>query len=149
MGFARLTFDNATQAVTIARDARGFIALDGGFETPALISIGTDKRARPSDRETDRRGWWGDAHALVRGHEIGSLLWLLRREPLTSQTVRRAKFAADDCFRWMVEDGIAKSATAEAEADEEIGAVKLSVTIIKPDGTTWSEIWKVHFDAVE
>lgn len=146
-GLALMRHDNATQLVDAVRDEHGFIALTSGLETPVLISLFTDRRARPSDDVPLRRGWWGDAHSRVDGDQIGSLLWLLERHPLTPATLRRAEVFARDALQWLKDDGLAKSiaVTIEAQAD---GLMAIEVQIAHPDGTVWSKIWDQHGNEV-
>lgn len=141
-GLVRLEFDNVTQRPTLARDERGFIATDGGFETAVFVSLFTDRRARPSDRVTDRRGWWGDRHARVANDQIGSLLWLLRSRPITPQSIRLAQVYAADALAWMRADGMAKTITVRTERRAK--DLLIYVSILRPDGTTWSAIWDIH-----
>lgn len=146
-GLARMTHDVATQLVDVATDAHGFIALDGGLQTPAFVSLFTDRRARPSDKAPVQRGWWGDAHARTAGDQIGSLLWILERVPFTAENMRRAQLFASECLAWMVRDGLAKSVKVVVEAkSEEVAWVR--VTIVRPDGTEWSQIWDQHGNEV-
>lgn len=58
--------------------------------TAMVVALGTDHRADPGEElpdpdSTDRRGWWGDmdADALWDGWNIGSKLWLMRRQKIT------------------------------------------------------------------
>lgn len=146
-GFVRFEFDNRTQRFRLARDEKGFIATDGGFETAVWISLFTDQRARPSDRVTDRRGWWGDAHARAANDQIGSRLWLLRRQPATPQNVRLAQVYATDALQWMRADGIAKQVSVTTEVRS--GVLWIRPVITRPDGSTWSAIWDIHGKKVQ
>lgn len=86
------------------------IASDEGLRTAALLSLFTDRRAEADDplpgEDGDRRGWWADEFATVEGDRIGSRLWLLDREPLRGDIVRRAKELADEAVAWFVEDKV-------------------------------------------
>lgn len=146
-GMVRFEFDNRTQRFRLARDERGFIATDGGFETSVWISLFTDRRARPSDRVTDRRGWWGDVLARAANDQIGSLLWLLRRLPATPQNVRLAQVYAADALAWMRADGIAKTISVTTELRG--GVIFIRPVITRPDGTQWSAIWDIHGKKVQ
>lgn len=68
------------------------------------MALGTDGLAAPSDilpdpDSTDRAGWWGnlDATEIWAGWDIGSMLWLLKRdkivgpESLQGATVQRVE----------------------------------------------------------
>lgn len=142
-----MTYDNDTQEVDLAEDANGCISLEGGFETSTLISMHTNRRARPSDEEPQVFGWWGDSLADVQGDQIGSLLWLLARTNLTTATLRKAKLFISDAFRWYVDDGIAESVEVVTER-EDPDMLKVQVRITRPNADPWEHIWRVHLNAV-
>jgi phage gp46-like protein len=61
--------------------------------TAIVVALGTDSLAAPSDilpdpDSTDRAGWWGnlDAGEIWDGWDIGSLLWLLKRDKIVDAT---------------------------------------------------------------
>lgn len=99
------------------------LGADEGLRTSGLISMLTDRRAESDDQvpggDADMRGWWGDEYAEVDGDRIGSRLWLLRRAKMTPDLEPRAEELARQAFEWMVEDNIAESVEAEAEASRE------------------------------
>ena len=53
------------------------------------------------------RGYWGD---LLEDHEqgIGSLIWTLKREPKSQETMHKLKGYLEDCLGWMITDGWAE-----------------------------------------
>lgn len=142
-----LVFDNDTQEVDLALDSRGFISLEGGFETSSLISMHTNKRALPSDEEAQPYGWWGDSFARVEGDQIGSHLWKLRRSNLTVETIRKSKLYLDAAFRWYVEDGIATSVEVETERQDP-ETIAARVRINRPKGEPWQHVWEIHVNAI-
>lgn len=152
---AKLEHDYSTGLVDAKVDAStGFIALADGLDAPVFLSLFSDRRARPSDRVEGqhRRGWWGDAHALAPGDRWGSHLWLLRRAPLTLETVRRAQDYAKTALEWLVVDGLASSVSVTATRDRDRSAIVLRVDVARPDGSQWSRIWDIHgrlVDAVQ
>lgn len=96
------------------------LAEDDGLETAVIISLFTDRRAAdddvlPDQASADRRGWWGDAYAEVSGDQIGSRLWLLRREKQTPQVLERARQYAAEALQWLVDDGVARAVDVTAE----------------------------------
>lgn len=123
------------------------LATDDGLQSAVIISLFTDKRVRSDELpfpETDRSGWWGDMVADLEGDEIGSKLWLLRREKQTSATLLRYEEYAKESLQWLIEDGIAETVGVTASFPE-MGRVDLVVTIQKPQGKlsfkysiTWS-----------
>ncbi|MBK3797866.1 phage tail protein [Azospirillum brasilense] len=101
-----------------------------------LMSLFTWARAQPGDvLPADRRmGWWGDTFPTVAGDRIGSRLWLLSREKLLPETLRRAREYAEEALAWLVTDGVAQR--VEVTADRR-GADGLTLTcrIWRRDGT--------------
>jgi len=88
---------------------------DASLETAVIISLFSDARAanddllpdgrKGNDYRADRKGWAGDAIAVVAGDALGSKLWLLSREKQTEETRRRAETMAKDSLLWLLEDG--------------------------------------------
>ncbi len=59
--------------------------------TAVIVALGTDRLAQRTDilpdlDSTDRRGWWGDldTELIWDGWPIGTRLWLIRRDKITS-----------------------------------------------------------------
>lgn len=89
--------------------------LDGDdLETAILISLFTDRLARSDDAidGDDRRGWWGDTGSE---YPIGSRLWLLRREKLTTKVALKAEDYANEALAWLVDDGVATAISTNAQ----------------------------------
>ncbi|EEP92456.1 hypothetical protein ykris0001_3920 [Yersinia kristensenii ATCC 33638] len=83
--------------------------LDGDdLHTAILLSLFTDRLARSDDDidGDDRRGWWGDSGATS---AIGSRLWLLRRQKLTTQVAIKAEDYAAEALAWLIEDAVVAS----------------------------------------
>lgn len=130
------------------------LATDDGLATAILVSLFTDRRARPDDRlpdrETDRRGWWGDAFPPAiagEGDRIGSRLWLLYREKSTDETLERAKDYVREALQWLVDDGIAASIEIEArwlEPRGPWGRLDMTIGVVRPDGTRerYQHLWE-------
>lgn len=96
------------------------LARDDGLESAVLVSLFTDRRAtpeqfRPGDQEADLRGWWGDFNPPSPNDKTGSLLWLLRREKQTGETLARARQYAEQALEWMLEDKVARRVTVAVE----------------------------------
>lgn len=110
--------------------------LEEGLQTAVTVSLFTDKRASleelPSE-ETDRMGWWGDMFPDVPGDQIGSKLWLLRREKQTEEVRRRAKEYAEDALQWLITEKIAQGVNVETEFVER-GFLAIQVSIQQPKG---------------
>jgi len=123
--------------------AGGLLAEDGGLETAVIISLFTDRRARPDDELPDaggsKRGWWGDMVPATVGGEpvdddrIGSRLWLLGREKQMPVVLVRAKEYATEALQWLIEDGIAARVEVETSVPR-TGVLGIAVTIHRPEG---------------
>ncbi|MDE9495932.1 phage GP46 family protein [Xenorhabdus bovienii] len=90
------------------RVGRGDLVTDNDLQTAMIISLFTDRQARSDDDidGVDRRGWWGDNGA---DYSIGSRLWLLHRQKLTTAVALAAEDYAREALQWMLDDGVAES----------------------------------------
>ena len=80
-----------------------------------ILSLFCDARALPADKQSDPRGWWGDALAANLNDVWGSRLWLLmKRAKAINEILRAAEEYATDALKWMVSDGIASSLSVTA-----------------------------------
>lgn len=112
---------------------------DDGLESAVFVSLFCDRRARPDqirveDDRSDVRGFWGDVEPEVPGDKTGSLLWLLRREKQTPQTLTRAREYAQQALDWMVLDRVAKSVSVEVEYIRS-GFMGIRAEITRPDAS--------------
>ncbi|MEY0256327.1 phage GP46 family protein [Morganella morganii] len=75
------------------------------LQSAIIISLFTDRRAHNDDDYEDehRRGWWADTGT---DGFIGSRLWLLRRQKLTTKVARKAEDYAREALAWMITDGV-------------------------------------------
>lgn len=116
----------------------GDLVLEEGLQTAAVISLFSDRRARPDDvlpaDDGDRRGWVGDAWPRVDGDQIGSRLWLLNREKDIPETLRRAREYARESLAWLIEDGIGASLDVQASVPMR-GVLRLELTVNRRDGS--------------
>lgn len=120
------------------------IVSDYSLYTSIIISLFTDARAAeddilPDERDTDRRGWWGDAtNPDKEDDSLGSKLWLLERSKVTQQTLLNADQYIKDALQWMLDEGIAKEIKVLVENQTtEIGGTNIlafRIEVIKPDG---------------
>lgn len=86
--------------------------IDEGLRTAIIVSLFTDKRVSVDElpiEEKFRRGWFGDLFPYDFGDQIGSKLWLLKREKQTNEVLKRAKEYALDALQWMLSDAVAQS----------------------------------------
>ena len=145
---AKLTFDIATLAGDLSLDGPD-LATDTGLETAVLISLFTDRRAEaddalPGGADSDRRGWWGDALPMIEGHRIGSRLWLLGREKVTTETLRRAEEYGREALAWLLDLGIASRIETLAEAQESRLALRITIHRPQGDALSWAydNLWE-------
>ncbi|CAI1575091.1 Phage protein GP46 [Serratia proteamaculans] len=90
------------------REGRGDLMNGDDLQTSIIISLFTDRAARDDDdiESDDRRGWWGDADEE---NDIGSRLWLLRRQKLTQSVAQKAEDYSREALQWLVTDGVVSS----------------------------------------
>jgi len=126
-------FIDLGHGVDYALDGLGF-AEDDGLETAVILSLFTDRRANADDAipdgSKDRRGWWGDSFADVKGDLIGSRLWLLSREKQLASVLVRAQQYAEESLKWLVDDSVAESAVVVA-SNPRSGILALGVSITR------------------
>ena len=118
--------------ITIDKDD---LKADAGLETAVAISIFTDRRVTDDDlpdMERSKRGWWGDMVPEQPNDQIGSRLWLVEREKITNEVLRRSEELIEEGLDWMIEDGVANdiSATSYYNIDKHLIS---EVEIQRPD----------------
>ena len=111
---------------------------DDDLTTAVIISLFTWRRARPDDVLPDfigdRKGWFGDKLADVDGDQIGSRLWLLAREKITTETIARAREYCVEALQWLVVDKVASRVDVEIERNG-MDRIDIVVTVYRLDGT--------------
>lgn len=134
-------------------DAGADFATDAGLETAVIISLFTDKRAAEDDElpatETDRRGWWGNLlQDADDDAEIGSKLWLLRREKQMDSVVRRAEGYARESLQWLLRDRVAKSVLVVGSIPR-TGWLLLQIYIERPTGEKVNFRYEYNWESQE
>ena len=113
----------------------GDLAHGHELETAVLLSLFTDRRAELDDPlpspDGDRRGFWGDTYADIKGDRSGSRLWLLSREKQLPETLVRAKHYVDEALAWMLEDGVAERIEVSVEYVRQ-GVMGIQIMIYRP-----------------
>lgn len=141
------------------RNGYGYLYLDGAdlaaedsLHSAVLVSLFTDRRCRADDvipdGSTDRRGHWSDSY--LRGDDQeGSRLWLLEREKVQPEVLRRAEDYSREALAWMVEDGAARVVQATAWTTGR-SDLNLLIRITRPSGDDVSfeflDIWQQEAD---
>ena len=134
---------------------RGGLAATRALETAIVIQLFTDKRM-PVDHPLrkyvdgdDLRGWWGDGVDVrtdLGESEMGSLLWVLGRAPLTEETRRWAETLAKDALQALIRQRIAARIDVTAIAEPAIGRLDLLIRVYRSDGSLavdrrFDDIW--------
>ncbi|ARF52792.1 phage GP46 family protein [Pantoea stewartii] len=112
--------------------------LDSGsdVDTAVYISLFSDRQARSDDSidGDDRKGWWGDLDA---DYQIGSRIWLLRRQRLTTTVANSAASYAKEALQWLIDDGVLDSVSVSTQIVYP-RSLFMTITCQKPDGTSTS-----------
>lgn len=150
----QLTWDPVQQAAAFSFAGNDLVS-GQSLLTPVLISLFTDARAHdddilPNDRDTDKRGWWGDATNLDKPKDtVGSRLWLLERSTNTAKNLIAAKLYVKEALQWLIDEGVAMRIDVATEAqpmakNPGMAILAFSVVITKPNGT--QETYKFQQD---
>lgn len=111
-----------------------------------IISIFTWRRAEPDDDADEVMGFWGDTFPTVTGDKIGSRLWLLRRQKITSDVLRRARMYVDEALKWLIDDGVVTSITtsiSRANNDAVVLSIHISHKSSAPETLVLSDFWRL------
>lgn len=118
----------------------GGLSATHAIETAVTLALFTDKRM-PADHpltpfiDGDPRGWWGDAidvRADLGETDLGSLLWVFERAPLTMAGISAARWAerlAQEALAPLIDQGVAVRVDAQASVDEIANRMELLVQL--------------------
>lgn len=135
---------------------RGGLRSKAALHTAVIISLFTDRRM-PDDHplrylveDGDQRGWWGDAvdvRADLFETEMGSLLWIFERAPLTERIRKWVETLALEALQPLIRQGAAVRIDATAVAHFALNRVDLAVQIYARDGSRiydskFEDIWR-------
>ena len=114
----------------ITFNADGDFETTEGLDTAILLSLLEERRANESEVSTPqkRRGWIGNDLGDIAVYELGSKLWLLNQERLTTDTLNRAVDYARQSLQWMLDDNIATSINVTGEIEYPEG-IKLFIVL--------------------
>lgn len=114
--------------------ASGDLTSGDDLQTAIYISLFTDRQARSDDSYDgdNRRGWWGDTDA---DYEIGSRIWLLQRQKLTTTVANSAVSYAKEALQWLIDDGVVESITVTTQIVYP-SRLYMAITYQKPDRTS-------------
>lgn len=106
------------------------LSQENELRTAVVVSLFSWARANPEDvlpyEDAGREGFWGDAYPVEAGHKLGSRLWLLRREKLTTQTIARAQEYCREALQWLLDDRIASNVEVVCQRN---GVDRLDITV--------------------
>jgi phage gp46-like protein len=125
---------NSTQSIGDWQASQGDLLSGNDLETAILISLFTDRLARTDDDYdgSDRRGWWGDTSA---DYPIGSRLWLIKRQKLTTAIASKAEDYATEALQWLIDDGVVASVSITTQIVYP-SRLYMQIVFFKPDGTS-------------
>lgn len=121
-------------------DSLGGLRSEQSLHTATMLCLFTNARL-PDDQTPDddgyRGGWWGNSIKLddEPDEEIGSLLWTLRRSPLTERTAKRAKDICDDALAIIAKQGAVARTVVETELRPSQGLLGIIVRHFDRDGS--------------
>jgi phage gp46-like protein len=119
----------------------GFAATDQ-LRTAIILCLFTNRRRpdwQPGDGSTEVGGWVGDSFDLdVSNGErpMGSLLWLLRRAPLTAETMRQAEAYCRDALQTLIDQRLVYNFDIATEMDQKQGAASITIRAFDVNGST-------------
>jgi len=129
----------------------GALASGDDFQTAVIISLFTDRVARADDpyEDNDRRGWWGDS---TEDSQLGSRLWLIRREKLTREVALRSEEYAREALKWLVDDGVVIQVEPVARIVYP-NRLNLFIRYLIPQNNAWETlqfywVWESQINAV-
>jgi len=131
---------------------------DNGLVNAVLVSIFTDKRARPDQRrpdpgDEDLRGYWGDTYSMVKNDPCGSHLWLLFREKTELKVIPRCEQYVRESVQWLIDDGVVSRIDVFAERQGDVGNDRLAfrVRVYRDDDVIdmlFSALWDGTFSVL-
>lgn len=133
---------------------RGGLRAKGALHTAIVIALFTDKRIQPDHPlyylvdDGDPRGWFGDGediHPELGEGEMGSLLWVFERAPLTEEIRRWVEAIALDALAPLITQGVATRIDAQAIAKFAVNRCDLDVQLYAKDG---SRLYNYKFDDI-
>lgn len=132
---------------------RGGLSAKRALATAVVLCLFTDKRV-PQDHylaylaDGDPRGWWGDGVDVrddIGEGQLGSLLWLLERAPLTDEIGRFAEAEALTALAPLQSQGAVSRIEADASVFELASRLELVVRLYGRDG---AKVYDQRFDFV-
>lgn len=110
------------------------LATVDGLETTVAVLLFSDARAAPEDVNdpSKRRGWVGN---ILRGSELGGMLWLASQVRNTQEIRNKIAHWAENSLQPLIDDGLASEVVVSTE-QEGVRGMRLSVEIVVNEGNT-------------
>lgn len=135
---------------------RGGLRAKAVLHTAIILALFTDKRIpdqhplRKYMVGDDPRGWWGDdidVRADLGEEELGSLLWVFERAPLTDQVILEVEAEAMAALRCLIAQKVASRIEVKAYAEKAFDRLDLEVKVYGRDGSViydrrFDDLWK-------
>lgn len=125
------------------------LSTDEGLQTAVTISLFTDRRVSADelpDGQSDQRGWWGDA-LNEDNDKIGSKLWILEREKITTEILEDFKTYCEEALQWMIDDEIAETVVVTVERID-LYSISVVIEINRPQDERqryrFNYLWNAH-----
>ena len=133
---------------------RGGLRAKGALHTAVVLALFTDRRI-PDDhplrylvKDQDPRGWWGDGEDIrseLGEREMGSLLWVFERAPLTEEIRRWVEAIALEALAPLVFQQAAVRIDAQAVAEFAFNRCDLAIQIY---GRSGDRIYDQRFENI-
>lgn len=133
---------------------RGGLRSKAALHTAIVISFFTDKRI-PDDhpllylvQDGDHRGWFGDGEDIRPEDgetDLGSLLWVFARAPLTEEIRRWVEAIGLEALAPLVFQGVVARVDVKAVAEFALNRCDLAVDLYGRDG---SKVYDYRFDDI-
>ena len=133
---------------------RGGLRSKAALHTAIILALFTDRRM-PDDHplrylidDGDSRGWFGDGVDIREDlfeAEMGSLLWIFERAPLTEDIRKWVESLAIEALMPLIKQGVAARIEAQAIAQFAANRVDLAVQVYGRDG---AQTYNQRFDDI-
>jgi phage gp46-like protein len=133
---------------------QGGLRSKAALHTAVILSLFTDKRI-PDDhplhylvQDGDPRGWFGDGEDIqpdLGETDMGSLLWVFERAPLTAAIRKWVEAIALDALAPLIFQGVATRIEAQATAEYAVDRCDLAIQIYGRDG---AQVYSYRFDDI-
>lgn len=98
-------------------------------------------------RADGEQGWWGDSYPDVENDQLGSKLWTLRREKLTTQTINKARDIIMESLQWLLDDQVASRVEVQVER-RGLDGLDILVTIYRVFGEVTPLRFETQWEAI-